>query len=44
MRSNAGKIFGGFTTLPWKSIKGNFEDPQSFIFSVDSQKIWKCDP
>jgi hypothetical protein len=43
MKSSAGKIFGGFTTMKWTSNKGNFEDAESFIFSLDLKKIWICD-
>jgi len=44
MRSSKGKHFGGFTTIPWSSNNANYEDVESFIFSIDLKKSWKCDP
>ena len=37
IRTTAGHIFGGFTTISWDSSNGYKNDTHSFLFSVDKQ-------
>jgi hypothetical protein len=37
IKTVAGHIFGGFTTISWDSSSGYKNDTQSFLFSVDKQ-------
>jgi len=40
MKSKAGKVFGGFISIPWKSYGGWASDNEAFIFSVDRLKVY----
>ena len=42
MKSKAGKIFGGYTSVGWQSIGNYVKDEQAFIFSVDKNKRFAC--
>ncbi len=42
MKSKAGKIFGGFTNVSWKSLDaGEYRtDNEAFIFSIDRLQVY----
>jgi len=40
MKSKAGKLFGGFTTVSWNSSSGLTADSEAFIFSIDKLKVY----
>jgi len=47
VRLASGHIFGGYTTIPWKTSGGLCPDPDSFLFSLTDgkgRKPYKCPP
>ena len=38
IKSNCGRIFGGYTSAPWTSVRGYKKDEKAFLFSL-TQKI-----
>ena len=34
VKSNFGKVFGGYTEIPWKNVSLHVKDPKAFIFSL----------
>jgi len=41
MKSKTGRVFGGFTMQSWDSETGWKADDKAFIFSIESQKIYR---
>ena len=37
IKSKAGKISGGFTSIPWAGGYNNTADPTAYLFSVDQK-------
>ena len=34
VKSNHGKVFGGYASIPWKNVATTMKDPKAFIFSL----------
>ena len=42
IKSSVGKVFGGFTKLPWSQNEGVKSDDSAFLFSVSLMKKFPC--
>ena len=41
IRTNKGKVIGGYSKNSWNKSGGFSNDPTSFLFSITNKKIWK---
>ena len=42
VKSSAGRVSGGFTTVSWTSAYGDKTDAKALLFSVDSEVMFPC--
>lgn len=42
IRSKCGKVFGGYTSAPWTSVRGYKKDEKSFLFSMTNKIKYKA--
>lgn len=42
IKSEAGKVFGGYSAVSWSSLDGKyFADPAAFVFSLSTKKLFR---
>jgi hypothetical protein len=41
VKSTFGRVFGGYTEVPWSSERGWMQESKSFMFSLDDETVYR---